>query len=112
MKMIYLKIAFFGVSTFGLTSCDGCDRKSSSTQTTEMTDGSEATENGDGTTDGSSTGNSSGNDGSRAPGFKNKAGTAEREGVSAPDGTADENHDGDPYTKHDTTPMPTGTSIK
>ncbi len=31
---------------------------------------------------------------------------------SAPNGTDAENHDGDPYTKNDTTPMPTGTSIR
>lgn len=31
---------------------------------------------------------------------------------SAPNGTDAENHDGDPYTKHDTTSMPTGTSIR
>ncbi len=34
-------------------------------------------------------------------------------GYSAPDGTAAENHDGDMYTKHDTTRMPSGqTPIK
>ena len=31
---------------------------------------------------------------------------------SAPNGTDAENHDGDPYTKHDTTSRPTGTSIR
>lgn len=31
-------------------------------------------------------------------------------GWSAPDGTDAENHDGDMYTKHDTTNMPTGTT--
>ena len=31
---------------------------------------------------------------------------------SAPNGTDAENHDGDPYTKHDTTAMPSGTSIR
>ena len=37
----------------------------------------------------------------------------EKTGYSAPDGTDAENHDGDPYTKHDTTRMPSGsTSIK
>ncbi len=34
------------------------------------------------------------------------------EGYSAPNGTAAENYDGDPYTKHDTTPMPSGTPIR
>lgn len=33
-------------------------------------------------------------------------------GYSAPDGTAAENHDGDMYTKHDTTRMPSGPPIK
>jgi hypothetical protein len=33
-------------------------------------------------------------------------------GYSAPDGTAAENHDGDMYTKHDTTRMPSGVPIK
>lgn len=35
-----------------------------------------------------------------------------KSGYSAPNGTDAENHDGDPYTKHDTTSMPTGTSIR
>ncbi|HEX8561532.1 MAG TPA: hypothetical protein VF676_01010 [Flavobacterium sp.] len=38
--------------------------------------------------------------------------TKSKSGYSAPNGTDAENHDGDPYTKHDTTPMPTGTSIR
>jgi len=40
-----------------------------------------------------------------------KTGT-KKSGLSAPDGTNKENHDGDMYTKNDTTRMPTGTSIK
>jgi len=34
------------------------------------------------------------------------------EKMSAPDGTNKENHDGDMYTKNDTTRMPSGTTIK
>jgi hypothetical protein len=33
-------------------------------------------------------------------------------GYSAPDGSDAENHDGDMYTKHDTTKMPSGVPIK
>lgn len=35
-----------------------------------------------------------------------------KSGMSAPDGTDAENHDGDMYTKNDNKPMPSGTPIK
>ena len=48
---------------------------------------------------------------STTSGNDNKTAT-KKSGLSAPDGTNKENHDGDMYTKNDTTRMPTGTSIK
>ena len=44
---------------------------------------------------------------------RSNARTSTKTGYSAPDGTAAENYDGDMYTKHDTTRMPSGqTPIK
>jgi hypothetical protein len=41
-----------------------------------------------------------------------KKGDRSKSGYSAPDGTDAENHDGDQYTRNDTTRMPTGGTIK
>jgi len=61
------------------------------------------------------TSDNSGNTSTSSPTSKN-ATTGKKapvkKGYSAPDGTDAENHDGDMYTKHDTTRMPSGPPIK
>lgn len=56
----------------------------------------------------SATANSTAN----APTKTSKKPPGKLKGYSAADGTNAENHDGDMYTKHDTTPMPSGIPIK
>jgi len=86
------------------TIVDGANADSpAATTATNVTDDKQATSQQNGTSAKQPT----------AAGASNKTPKDKKEsGMSAPDGTDAENHDGDMYTKNDNTKMPSGTPIK
>ena len=142
MKNSFLAIAGVLIIAGLSASCNSCNNKDvpgnsnppevTPTESTQVGSSDEASTTssgpGSGSASGASTGGSSGSttfsgdgsdgrtDGTAVNKSKNiqngTAGKKSLKGYSAPNGTAAENNDGDMYTKHDTTRMPTGTPIK
>lgn len=116
MKTTYLTITASLLLLAGLSvSCDGCkDKKATDTEEVNVsveTNGQNSaydrTSGNDANSDGTYSGTKSGSNSSAT----SKTGKS-KNGYSAPDGTDAENHDGDMYTKHDTTPQASGPPIK
>ena len=82
---------------------------------TGSTTGNDVSGSNSGSVENNNTSENSGSTSTSSPTSKN-ATTGKKapvkKGYSAPDGTDAENHDGDMYTKHDTTRMPSGPPIK
>lgn len=134
MKMRIITLVLVGFVAYTTQSCNSCSDKNNDPipeQTPEVTveentmqydnaDGSESTPTDSNTnmsSGSSSTGNSATQTKATTASQTAKSGKPGRlspvvREYSAPNGTDAENHDGDPYTKHDTTSMPTGTSIR
>ena len=123
MKTTYLKITASLLLLASLTvSCDGCNDKKTTHSTSddvkvtvETTDGNSAYDeaSGDNANGAESSGVRQGSSTAKPTVTNTAKGTKKgNDGYSAPDGTDAENHDGDMYTKHDTTQRPSGPPIK
>lgn len=115
-----IKFAMLAFSVSCFTACK--DTKSAEhittttiTESTEYRNGSEQPAEGstDSRTSRSGAAQNDGNGNSVSNGSNTSNSVSKKKsGYSAPDGTDAENRDGDMYTKHDTTRMPTGVPIK
>ncbi len=112
MKRILIVIPVLFIIAATTISCNGCRDKK-----IEHTDGASDGVSADGgyyDTDGNYHHRNGSANSTNSGSEKNAEGKSKvnKNGYSAPDGTDAENHDGDMYTKNDTTSMPSGPPIK